>query len=163
MNIGQIILFLGLAAYIIVTQLGLHPVTLRRLLMPVLLIVGVAFYYLKGVPTAGGDLDFEVICTLAGAGFGLLAASFVRIERNAGSGKVMTQAGLAYAAVWALVLGGRLAFAWAASNPWRQAVGQFSISHAITGEAAWTAAFLLMALAMVAARTAMVAARAALA
>ena len=163
MNSGQIILFLGLAAYIIVTQLGRHPMSLRRLLTPILLTVGVAIYYLKSVPTAGGDLDFELICVLAGAGFGLLAASVVRVERSADNGKIMTQAGLAYAAIWLLVLGGRLAFAWAAGNPWRQAVGQFSISHAITGEAAWTAAFILMALAMVAARTALLAARVALA
>lgn len=162
MNIGQIILFLGLGAYIIVTQLGRHPMSLRRLLTPILLTVGVGCYYLKSVPTVGGDLDFELICTLAGAGFGLLAASFVRIERSAADGTIMTQAGLAYAAVWAAVLGGRLAFAWAASNPWRQAVGQFSISHAITGEAAWTAAFILMALAMVGVRTAVLAARVAL-
>lgn len=61
--------------------------SLRRLLTPTLLTVGVAMYYLKSVPTAGGDLDFEVLCALAGVGFGLLAASVVRIERSADNGK----------------------------------------------------------------------------
>jgi hypothetical protein len=84
------------------------------------------------------------------------------VERDVRSGKIVMQAGLAYAAVWALVFGGRLAFAWAASHVWRDAVAQFSIAHAITGEAAWTAAFVLMAVAMVAARTAVLAARTAL-
>jgi hypothetical protein len=131
-----VILFLGLAGFIIATQVGRHPMSLHRLLMPIIATVGVGFYYLKGVPTAGGDLDFEIVCSLVGAGFRFLAAGFVRIERSAANGNIMTQAGLAYAAVWAGILGGRLAFAWAASNPWRQAVGQFSVSHSVTGEAA---------------------------
>jgi hypothetical protein len=71
----------------------------------------------------------------------------------------MLQAGLAYAAVWALAFGGRLAFGWAASGIWRTEVWQFSLAHQITGAAAWTTAFVLMALAMVGARTAVLAAR----
>jgi hypothetical protein len=58
------------------------------------------------------------------------------------------------------VFGGRLAFAWAASHLWSQQVAQFSLQHAITGSAAWTAAFILMALSMVLARTVVTAARA---
>jgi DMSO/TMAO reductase YedYZ heme-binding membrane subunit len=59
-----------------------------------------------------------------------------------------------------IVFGGRLAFAWAASNLWSHQVGQFSVQHAITGSSAWTAAFVLMALSMVLARTGVVALRA---
>ena len=38
----------------------------------------------------------------------------------------MTQAGIAYAALWSVVFGGRLAFAWAATNLWPHQVMQFS-------------------------------------
>jgi hypothetical protein len=160
MNTADIILFGGLAAYLIATQVGRHTVSLRRFLTPLAAVAVAAVIYLKGVPTAGGDLPFELACTVAGLAFGLLAASLVRVECDRRSGKIVMQAGLAYAVVWAVVFGGRLAFGWAASGVWRAAVGQFSLSHAITGEAAWTAAFILMALAMVAARTAVLAARA---
>ena len=163
MNTTQIILFGGLAAFIIATQVGRHVVSLYRFLTPILVVAAVAYSYMKSVPTAGGDLDFEIVCSLVGIGFGLLAGSLVHVERDGRSGKIVMQAGLAYAAVWALVFGGRLAFGWAASHVWRDAVAQFSIAHAITGEAAWTAAFVLMAVAMVVARTAVLAARTALA
>ena len=162
MNATEIILFAGLALYIIATQLGRHPVSPRRFLTPLIAVVAVAVIYLKGVPTVGGDLPFEAAWTAAGLAFGVLAASLVRVERDRRTGRLVMQAGIAYAAVWALVFGGRLAFGWAASGVWRTAVGQFSITHAITGEAVWTAAFVLMAIAMVGARTVVLAARAAL-
>lgn len=160
MNATDIILFGGLAVFIIATQLGRHTLSPRRFLLPLVAVVVVAFTYLKGVPTVGGDLPFEIVCALIGAAFGLLAASLVHVERDARTGKLVTQAGIAYAAVWAFVFGGRLAFGWAASNVWQSAVVRFSIDHAITGAAAWTAAFVLMAIAMVATRTVVLAARA---
>lgn len=159
MSTTEIILFAGLALYIVATQVGRHPVSMRRFLTPLIAVVAVAFIYLKSVPMIGGDLPFEALCTLAGLALGLLAASLVRVERDGRSGRIVLQAGIAYAAVWLLVFGGRLAFGWAASGVWRQAVGQFSIAHEITGATAWTAAFVLMAIAMVGARTALLAAR----
>lgn len=153
MNTMQIIFFLGLAVLILATQLGRHTLSLRRLVMPLLIVGGVAFSEVKSIPTIGGDLDFEMACAIAGVACGILAASLVTIERDGASGKIVTRAGLGYATVWVLVLGGRLAFGWAATHGWRDAVAQFSIARAITGEAAWTAAFILMAMAMVAART----------
>ncbi len=160
MNTTQIIIFGGLAAFIIATQVGRHTISPLHVITPILAVVGVSFTYLKGVPTVGGDLPFELICSLIGIAFGLLAASLVRVERDGRSGKLVTQAGVAYATVWAIVFGGRIAFGWAASNVWQHGVARFSMDHAITGEAAWTAAFVLMAIAMVAARTVVLAARA---
>ena len=159
MNITEVILFGGLALFVIATQLGRHSVSLHRFLMPLVAVVAVAFSYLKGIPTAGGDLSFEIICTLVGVAFGLLAISLVRVERDGRTGRLMTQAGIAYAAVWLVAFGGRLAFGWAAGSVWQQQVGQFSFDHQITGAGAWTAAFVLMAIAMVATRTVGLAAR----
>lgn len=153
MTFTQIALFAGLAGYLIATQVGRHRVTLHRFILPVAAVVFVGFQYLKGIPTAGGDLNFELILSLVGVGFGLVAAGCVRIERDPGSGRLMMRAGIAYALVWIVALGGRLAFAWAATHGWGRQVGEFSMQHAITGSAAWTAAFILMALAMVGTRT----------
>ncbi len=159
MNVSDIIFSVGLAVVIIGSQMGRRPVTARRFLLPVLIVAVVAHSYLTGLPTAGGDLAFEATCTAAGILLGLLAAGLVRVERDSSTGKVVMQAGLAYAALWILVLGGRLAFMWASSHAWRQAVVQFSMQHAITGAEAWTTALVLMSLAMVLARTILLGAR----
>jgi len=47
------------------------------------------------------------------------------------------------------VIGGRMAFAYGADHWFPAAIGRFSIEHEITGADAWTAAFVLIALAMV--------------
>jgi len=159
MTTTDIAIVVGMAALIIATQWGRHTVSLRRFLAPVLLVGFAGWHYLNGIPTAGGDVDMELMCTVAGAGLGLLAGGLIRVERDGTSGRIVMQAGLAYAALWVAVFGGRLAFAWAATHVWQQQVAQFSIQHEITGGAAWTAAFVLMALAMVLARTAVLAAR----
>ena len=163
MSATDILLFGGLAIFIVATQLGRHTINLQRFLLPLVAVVVVAFTYLKGVPTVGGDLSFEIVFTLIGVACGLLAASLVRVERDTQTGKLVMQAGIAYAVVWFAVFGGRLAFGWAASNVWQSAVARFSFDHAITGAAAWTAAFVLMAIAMVAARTVLLATRSLLA
>jgi hypothetical protein len=47
-----------------------------------------------------------------------------------------------------------VAFAYGADHWFGPAVGRFSMTHAITGAGAWTAAFVLMALCMVVVRVA---------
>ena len=160
MTTTEIIVFVGLAALIIGLQVGRRQLTVRRLLIPFLAAGIVAFHYLHSVPTVGGNLDFEVSLSLAGALCGVLAGGLMSVERDETTGRIMTRGGLAYAALWIIIFGGRLAFAWAASHVWSHQVAQFSLQHAITGSAAWTAAFILMALSMVIARTVVVAARA---
>lgn len=160
MTATEIIVFVGLAAFIIATQMGRRHLTLRRLLLPFLAVGIVAFQYLHSVPTVGGDLDFEISMSLAGILCGMLAGFLMSVERDQQTGRLMTQAGVAYAALWIIVFGGRLVFAWGATHLWQHQMMQFSIQHAITSSAAWTAAFVLMALSMVVTRTAVVAVRA---
>jgi thiamine transporter ThiT len=160
MSMTEIAMFVGLAALVIAMQLGRHAYTARRLLLPLVAVALVGKSYLQSIPTAGGDLEFEVAFAAAGAACGLFAASLVRVDRDAVSGRAFTVAGAGYAAVWLAVFGGRMAFAFAATHGWSAAVRQFSIDHAITGSSAWTAAFVLMALSMVVARTGAIAVRA---
>jgi hypothetical protein len=160
MNATEIIIFLGLAAVIIFTQVGRRPLTLRRIVLPPAVAGYAAYHFLQSIPTTGGDLDFEMALTLSGVALGVLAAFLMRVEKDDRTGRIVTEAGIAYASLWLVVLGGRLAFAWAATNLWGRQIGEFSIQHQITSSAAWTAAFVLMALGMVLARTAVVGGRA---
>ena len=80
--------------------------------------------------------------------------------RRDGTGRIVTTAGVGYAVLWIAVIGGRIAFAYSATGWASRSVGEFSIAQQITGAAAWTAAFVLMALAMVLTRVAVTAAHA---
>jgi hypothetical protein len=84
---------------------------------------------------------------------GLVAAALVHVERDS-RGRLVMRAGVAYAALWIAVIGGRCAFAYGADHWFPRAIGEFSMRHSITGADAWTAAFILMALAMVVVRVA---------
>lgn len=163
MTIQEILLFVGLGAVILLTQVGRHAVGPRNFLLPFVIVAVVVKNYMTSVPTVGGDVDFYLLCMAIGIGFGLLASAVMRVERDALTGKVMTVAGLGYAAVWFVVIGGRLAFAYAATHVLHHQVAQFSYQHLITGGAAWTAAFIFMTVAMIGTRTAILAAKVALA
>lgn len=165
MSMGEILMTVAILGVMILTQFGTHALTARRFVAPLLMVAGVAYYFLgqQGIPTLGGDAALEMGLAVAGVACGVLAASVVSVTRNPLSGKIVARAGLAYVAVWTAVFGGRMAFAWGASNLWQRQLMEFSIQHQITGAAAWTAAFVLMAIAMVAARTLVLAARAAVA
>jgi hypothetical protein len=159
MSTTEILIFVGLAALIIGTQVGRHTLTLRRMILPLVAVVVVGSQYLQSIPTAGNDLDFYLWCTAAGIAFGVLAAALMKVSRDRTSGQIVTEAGVGYASLWIAVFGGRLAFAYFATHGFGPTVGQFSIDHLITA-AAWTPALVLMALAMVAVRVLVVAGRA---
>ena len=63
--------------------------------------------------------------------------------------------------VWVAVIGGRILFAYGAEHWFSRDIAAFSRAHLITGADAWTAAFVIMALAMVVSRLAVTGVRAA--
>ena len=58
--------------------------------------------------------------------------------------------------MWVAGVGGRMVFVFAATHGAGPAIGRFSIAHHITGQAAWVAALVMMALADVLTRLAVV-------
>jgi hypothetical protein len=151
MTTTQWLLNAGLLIFILATNLGTRPVTRRRLILPIILAAVAGILMLSNIPTHGNDLALDYIGAGAGVGLGILAALLMRVELNA-AGRVTSTAGLPYAVLWLLVIGGRVAFAESASGWASAGVRDFSISNSITGSDAWTAAFIIMALTMVAAR-----------
>ena len=147
MSAGQYVLNLGLLAYILISNVGTHEVTRRRLLLPVALVTVAAVVFLNDVPSLGNDTTLELVGVGAGVVLGLVAGLLVRV-RNDG-GRVLMTAGAAYALLWIVVIGGRVTFAYGAEHWFSQRIGLFSYQHQITGADAWTAAFVMMALAMV--------------
>ena len=149
----------ALLAFVLGTNLGTRTVTGRRLLLPVVLVLVAGWFFLQDLSTTAGDARLELAGALVGVALGVAAAALMPVRRD-GAGRIVTTAGVGYAVLWIAVIGGRIAFAYSATGWASRSVGEFSMTQQITGAAAWTAAFVLMALAMVLTRVAVTAAHA---
>ena len=86
---------------------------------------------------------------------GAIGGLATRLRRGA-DGRPLGRAGVLAAGMWIAGVGARMAFYFAATHGAGPAIADFSIAHHITGEAAWTAALVMMALADVLTRLAVV-------
>ena len=114
-----------------------------------------AVLFLHSVPGGGNDIALELACVLAGAVMGAVGGLTTRLRLGA-DGRPLGRAGWLAASMWVGGVGARLVFAVAASNGAGPAIARFSIAHHITGSAAWVAALVMMALADVLTRLAVV-------
>ena len=153
MSTTQYLLNAGLLAFVLWANLGTRTVSRARFTLPLLLVAVAAAVFLRDVPTLGNDVQLELAGVGVGAVLGLVAAALVRVSRGPDGGLVM-RAGVAYAALWIAVIVGRCVFAYGADHWFGREIGEFSMTHQITGADAWTAAFVLMALSMVVVRVA---------
>ena len=160
MTTAEYLLNIGLLGYVLSTNLGARQLTRRRFTLPVLLVAVAGYAFLRGLSTAGNDSLLELAGLTAGVLLGALAALLVSLERRA-DGTVVAHAGAGFATLWVVVIGGRMLFAYGADHWFPAAIAGFSRRHEITGAGAWTAAFVLMALAMVLTRLAVTGAQAA--
>lgn len=158
MSTGQWILNMVLLVWVLGRNLGTRPVTRSTFVVPVVVALAAAIAFLRHVPTSGHDVQLELIGVAAGVTFGVLAGLLAPVLQR--DTRVLVRAGAAFAAVWVVAIGGRVAFAEWATHSGATSVARFSMAHQITGADAWTAAFVLMALAMVLTRTAVTASRA---
>jgi hypothetical protein len=153
MTTAEWILNCSLLGWVLLRNLGTRPVTRSTYLVPLVVVAVAAGVYLRAIPGEGNDHLLELAGIGAGVVFGLAATASTRLLRD-GSGRLLARAGVAFAAVWVIAIGGRIAFAELATHSWGPAVARFSIAHQITGADAWRAAFVLMALVMVLTRVA---------
>jgi hypothetical protein len=135
-------------------QIKGHKVTRARLLFPLVVTGFVALQFLHSIPSAGNDLVLIVGLALLGAALGT-GAGFVTCVRLQGA-TAFAKAGALAAFLWVFGIGSRLAFQLWVNHGGQGAVTHFSVVHHITSGAAWTAAFVLMALAEVTTRTAVI-------
>ena len=130
----------------VIRQIREHPLDLRSLAGPVLVVGTVAALFLHSVPTGGNDVLLYTACVAAGATMGALAGRTTHLRRD-GAGRALGRAGWLAASLWIIGVGARMAFALAASNGAGPAIARFSIAHQIEGKDAWVAALIMMALA----------------
>jgi hypothetical protein len=142
---------------LVLRQVRETRLTWQILLLPVLIVIGAACYYLRSVPTAGNDLLLDLTLAAAGATLGGLCALFTHLRRGA-DGMPLSRAGWIAALLWVVGIGARMGFAYAAVHGAGPAIERFSVGHSITIDA-WVAALFLMAIAEVVTRLAVLWAR----
>lgn len=148
-------------AYVLLTQYGRRRLSWHRWLPAVILIPVAAVAYLSRAPTQRYDIYAYLVAAAAGCLCGALAAAATSVDRDQRTGRLYTRCGPAFAAVWAIALGTRVAFIWALQDaPWFSRIaGTFIRDHQI-GRSAIAAAFVLMAVVMYGLRFAVIAVRA---
>jgi hypothetical protein len=154
MNINMYVIN-AILVLMVVRQIREHPLDLRSLAAPVLAVGCAAVLFLHSVPTSGNDIMLELVCVSAGAMMGAIGGLATRLRRGA-DGRPLGRAGWLAAGMWVGGVGARMAFAVAAANGAGPAIARFSIAHQITGSAAWVAALIMMALADVLTRLAVI-------
>ncbi|MEY9864418.1 hypothetical protein ABH935_010077 [Catenulispora sp. GAS73] len=139
-------------ASVLGTDLGRREINRGRLLRPAIVASIIVPMYLKHPATGGSGLVLEL--TLAGLGLllGLAAAALLPTRQEAGTGRVYTQGGAGYAALWTGVVGARLAFSYGAQHWFSEPLGRWMYQHSVTADAL-TDALVLMAIAMLLGRT----------
>lgn len=159
MSIEQEFLIAAAITVSMALQFGEHPLSWRRVLLPLVIVGGFAVYYLKAVPTSGNDALFTLGGLAVGLALGAVAAALMGVRQE--SGRIILTAGIAYVALWVVVFAARFAFAVIATNSPETLRDLFvwSFQHGIT-EVGWTAALMLQAIAMVGVRTIVVVGRA---
>jgi hypothetical protein len=153
------ITYTALFAVILATQLGTRRPSINRLLVPVLIVAGIGFKYLRNLPSGSTSHLLELAGLGAGVLFGLASIPLFHVAKDKLSGGLVTRAGVAYAALWVSALAMRLVFAYGSSHWFHGAVAGFSMSERVPA-ATYGSAFVLMVLAMIVVRTAAVLVRA---
>ncbi|MFF7986721.1 hypothetical protein ACFZDK_47890 [Streptomyces sp. NPDC007901] len=133
--------------------------TTRNALLPVVAVAAAAAYYLNSFPTDGHDVRLYVVTVLAGAVLGAACGATTRLSLGP-DGTALAKAGAVAALLWIVGMAARGGFEFWATHSGATSVARFSRDNLITGAAAWTAALLLMALAQVLCRLAVVRVRA---
>ncbi|MCL2770679.1 MAG: hypothetical protein FWD42_11335 [Solirubrobacterales bacterium] len=100
----------------------------------------------------GTGLALEIAGGVAGAVLGTAAASLISVRREPTTGRLVTRAGAAYAALWTAVIAARSCFSIGAVHWFSHPLATWMAGHQVTG-AAITDTLIIMAVAMTLART----------
>jgi hypothetical protein len=127
------------------------------LYLPLGIVAYAAYKYLHTVPTQGNDLMLVFLCIGAGLALGVLTGIFTRVYPDH-DGVPFARATVIAAGLWVLGVSARMAFSLYAQHGGGPSIERFSSAHALSVQA-WGAALILMALAEVVSRTAVLVVR----
>jgi hypothetical protein len=146
-------------AAVLESDVGCRKVTIFRLIRPVLIAGAIIPLYLTRVTTHGSGLTLELVLAAAGIVVGLIATAFMTVYSDPETGKPVSRAAAAYAAVWIVVIGARAAFTYGSSHWFSSQLDSWMMRNGVTADAI-TDALIFMAVTMILTRTIALAIRA---
>lgn len=143
MTAGIWILIIAVFAAVVLLRMGRKRYTRRQRLIPLVVVAVLTLNYVPGMPTTGNDLALELPCLAVGALFGLAMVAVTQVEQEKATGEIWVRAGAAYLALWVILLGSRVFFAYSATGWAHQDIGRFFITNHLSFNSI-TPAFVLM-------------------